>query len=213
VSAGPRKRILAVDDHAVALEGIRAVLSRDPALEVVSTAATGEDALRQASAERFDAVVVDLDLPDLASDEVIRRLAGSDTPPAIVAYAMASEAEPIRAAIAAGARGIASKAGSRDDLLDVVRSALAGDSFVSPVLANVVLDLARGTGSALGLDDFERSVLRGVARGDRAERIASDLGVSTRTVESARARLKSRLGAKGTADLVRAAMAAGLVDE
>lgn len=203
-----------MDDHEVVLEGIRTLFEREAGY-AVATASTGAHAVSLAAERAFDVAVIDLGLPDVPGDHVIRTIAEAPEPPAIVAYAMGDEREAIRSAIVAGAKGLASKAASREDLLHAVRAVLAGDSYVTASLAGVVLDIARGrgTGPVGALDEMDRSVLRAIARGDRTERIAGRLGVSPRTVEATRARLKTRLGARGTADLVRVALAAGLVDE
>lgn len=207
------KRLLAVDDHEVVLEGIRNLFERE-GFEV-TTAPTATAAVGLAAEQVFDVAVVDLGLPDLPGEEAIRQLTELPVPPAVVAHAMGDEKEALRNAIRAGARGVASKAASREDLVSAVRAVAAGDAFVSPALAHVVLELARGRnqGRVGGLAEMDRSVLRGIARGDRTERIAGRLGVSSRTVEAARARLKTQLGARGTADLVRLALAEGLLDE
>jgi DNA-binding NarL/FixJ family response regulator len=201
-------RILAVDDHEVVLEGLRALFAREEGLVLAAVAKGAKEALRLARESRFDVAIVDLALGAEGGVEVIQRLAAVADPPALVAHAAGDERDAIRAAVDAGVRVIASKSGPREDVVLAVRAALGGGSFASESIARAVAE-AR----APALDETERTVLAGIARGEGADRIGVRLGVSTRTVESVRARLKARLGARGTADLVRAALAAGLVRE
>jgi len=202
-------RAIVVDDHAVVRGGLRAVLER-AGIEVVEEAATGAEALDVVARTPCDVAVVDLSLPDLPGDEVVRRIQQSG--PAAVAHLLHDTPTWIRAALRAGARGLVTRSAPASEVVEAVRQAAQGRSFVSPSLTDVVLTLARIGAEDDDLGPSDRAILMGIAQGASNRDIGARLALAERTVEAARARLRVLLGASTTADLVRAAVVRGLVD-
>ncbi len=207
-------RVLLADDHTLVREGLKILLERE-GIRVIAEAADGHAALEAAERARPEVAVLDIAMPRLNGLEVARRLArlGIKT----VLLSMYDRPEYVRAALEAGVRGYVLKENAVEELVEAIRRVAAGGyHFAPPVLAQIVA-AARGGVSpkpqeALeGLTPREREVLQLIVEGYTTEEIARMIHRSVETVRSHRARLMRKLGARNVADLVRFAVAQGLV--
>jgi DNA-binding NarL/FixJ family response regulator len=206
--------VLIADDHVVVREGLRAILNADPAIDVVGEAADGEEACDRAAALRPDLIVIDVSMPRLNGAEATRRLREIVPDARIVVLTVHEEAPYVRELLRAGATGYVLKKSMQTELLRAIHAVSGGRIFLDQSLAS-------GGASPAADDDFqtgvelssrELDVASMAARGYTNAEIGTRLSISTKTVESHKARLMSKLGLKTRAQLVRYALYRGWLD-
>jgi DNA-binding NarL/FixJ family response regulator len=190
------------------------MLETEPDFQVVGTAATGAEAVALAAREHPDVMLLDLELPELDGVAVLRRLAADGTRVRVLVFTVFDTDERIIAAVEAGAAGYLLKGAPRADLFAAVRTVAAGGSLLAPVASSAVLRRMRGETPANGpsLTPREREVLDALARGLGNKQIATQLGVSERTVKFHVSSLFEKLGAGNRTEAVAIAARAGLVE-
>ncbi len=207
-------RILIADDHDVVREGTRAVIERQPGWEVCGVAATGREAVAQASALKPDIVVMDMTMPELngldAARQIKRRLPETE----ILIFTAHQTDELIREVFEAGAKSFIFKSDAQRFLVEAIQSLSQHKPFftdkVSEVLFAGILDRS-GAKSQAGktskrLTAREREIVQLVAEGKSNKEAAEVLGISVRTAETHRASILRKLGLDSVADLVRYAI-------
>jgi DNA-binding NarL/FixJ family response regulator len=184
-------RVVIVDDHRLFRVGVRAELT--PAHTVVGEAASVAEALEVIAAERPAVVLLDVHLPGGGGVAVLEALSGVADAPAFLALSASDASADVVKVIRAGARGYVTKTIATEDLIDAVGQVAAGGVYFSARLATFVLQafsgsqpVAEAPGDPLlaTLTPRERDVLRRLARGQAYKRIAQQLEISPRTVES-----------------------------
>lgn len=190
-------RVLIVDDHPVVREGLRSML-KDEAVELAGEAATGGDALRQASEVRADVVLLDMQLPDLDGLVVLRQLRHLAPEAAVLILTMHDEVTLVRDAISAGASGYVLKGIGRQELLAAVLAARGGESVVDPTLLRAAFRPATPGASTLStvdaLSPVELELLRLIARGMTNRKISEEMRWSISTVKKYARRIYEKLG-------------------
>ena len=205
-------RILLADDHLVVRQGLRSLLERN-GLEVVAEAADGHEAIELARTTRFDVAVLDISMPRVNGVDTAREILALTPHCRIVVLTVHVEERQIAAAFRAGVRGYILKTQAAEELLNAIREVAAGGTYMSPHVSGILLD-AYLTGSKIDEDPLtlrEREVLQLVAEGKTAKEIANALGVTAKTAEVYRSRLKSKLDVHDTAGLVRCAIRLGII--
>ncbi|WP_082666105.1 response regulator transcription factor [Aureimonas sp. AU4] len=205
-----KHRLFIVDDHPIVLSGLNSLLSEQADLEVVGQAEAAADAMEQIESTQPDLVIVDGSLPGMSGAALVSHLTKRFPGIRTLALTLHEEGAYVRAFFRAGAKGFVLKASAADDLLKAIRAVLAGGVYVDPAIAGKVIPLkpvARARGD--GLSDREESVLRLVASGHCNKEISTYLGLSTRTVETYRARAFEKLGLRSRVAVLRHAMAEG----
>ena len=206
-------RIVLADDHAVVRSGLRLLLDRTDGLEVVAETGDAESALRSTLGHKPDVLILDLNMPgELTSLEAIPRVAEVSPGTRVVVLTMQEDPEFARRALQAGAAGYVLKEAADSELVEAVRRAAAGDTYLNPRLgAALAAAPAAGPGPPDDLSEREVEVLRLIALGHTNAEIAAQLYISIRTVETHRAHIQQKLGLTTRAELVRHAIDAGLV--
>ncbi len=207
-------RVLLADDHAIVREGLRALLSREPDLQVVAEAGDGREALRLARETRPDVVALDLSMPLLNGLEAARQMASWDRGPRTILLTMHAEEHYVLEALRAGVRGYVLKRQAAADLVRAIREAAAGAVYLSPTISTIVADAIRTPAPAPveTLSPREREVLQLVAEGKTTKEIAAILGVSVKTADAHRTRLMQKLDLHVVAGLTRYAIRQGLTE-
>ncbi len=205
-------KILVVDDHPIVRSGLRRLLADDPE-KILREATTAAEAMAALRSERPDLVILDLNLPGIGGFEILRRLQ-SETPPLRI-LVLSMHDDPLYAlrALEAGARGYVSKNAPPVQLLEAIARISQGGTYVSPELAQeLALFSARAPQHPLkDLSRRELDLLRLLGEGSSLQQIADALGLSYKTVANNCALLKTKLGVRSNADLVRVAIQNGVV--
>lgn len=210
-------RVLIADDHAVVRDGLRALVSAEPGLEVVGEARDGQEAWQQACTLAPDVVVLDLSMPRVGGAEATQRIARDCPGVKVVALTMHEERGYVSRLLKAGAAGYVLKRAASADLVHAIRAVAEGRHYVDPSLAG---DLLSGptsrrpdAASVAGLSEREREVLRLIALGHSNKGIAAELEIGVKTVETHRASGMRKLGLTSRVALVRFAAAEGWLQE
>jgi two-component system response regulator NreC len=208
-----RTTVVIADDHAVVRSGLKALLDAEPGFEVTGEARDVRSALTYVRAQRPDVLVLDLNMPGDASLPAIPDLLEASPGTAIVVLTMQNDPAFAREALRAGALGYVLKESANAELVEAVRSATEGRTYLQPQLGARLA--AEPPKPELGDDDLsnrETEVLQLIALGHTNTEIAEQLYLSVRTVESHRAHIQQKLRLSTRAELVRHALEHGLVD-
>jgi DNA-binding NarL/FixJ family response regulator len=211
-------RVLVADDHMIVRTGIRHVLESESGFEVVGEAANGAEVLALAATLQPDVVVLDISMPGASGLKLAAQLRDSTPEPRVLILSMHDNAEYVLESVRAGANGYLLKDTAATELRSAIRAICRGESYFSPPIAGRLRDALRGepTTPAGSLDQLtarEREVLLGVVRGQTNKEIATDLGISHRTVETHRESLMKKLQIRTVAELTRFALAAGIMED
>lgn len=209
-------RVLVVDDHAVVRTGLRRVLDAEPDIETVGEAADAERAVFEAMEHKPDVVLMDVVMPGKSGIEIIPTLQQNAPETKVLVLSMQDDPRYLREAFAAGARGYVLKEAADTEVVDAVRAVAAGERYVHPALgARLVQAEAdeRRRAEEDPLSDREREVLRLLALGHTNQEIAKMLYISVRTAETHRAHIMQKLRLSSRAELVRYALAEGLLED
>lgn len=213
-------RILLADDHAILRAGLKALLNAQTDIQVIGEAATGEEAVRVAQAEKPDLVLMDISMGDMGGVAATREVLRVCPTTRVLMLTMHDDAAYVQQALDAGAAGYLLKRAADSELLAAIRAVQRGDTFLYPSVARVLVDdylRMRKTGepvtskSADTLTPREREVLVLIAQGYSNHEIAERLTLSVKTVETHKARIQEKLGLRTRAELVRYAMQKGLM--
>ncbi len=206
--------LLLVDDHTIFRAGLIRLLQHESDLRVVAEAATAADALELLEQRRFDAVLLDINLPVRSGLDLLRTMQRRWPELPVVVLSMYPARQYAVRAFEAGARGYVSKDMDAQELVMSVRRVANGGRYITGEVAGELIGAGRESSEDLHLDlsprEFE--VLVALARGDRVTDIADAGHLSVKTVSTYRSRLLAKLGLSSTADLVRYAIDHGLVD-
>lgn len=203
-------RVVIADDHAVVRRGLRQVLDDEEGIEVVAEAADLEAARRYVRGHHPDVLILDLNLPEGLSLGAIPEIRGECPDTQIVVLTMQNEPAYARQALSAGALGYVLKEAAESELVEAVRRAATGDTYLNPRLgARVAAEPPPGLPD--GLSEREAEVLRMIALGHTNAEIADELYLSVRTVETHRAHIQQKLRLNSRSELVRYALDHGLV--
>ncbi len=183
-------RIVIADDHAVVREGTRALLEREPDMEVVGEASDGEEAIKLIEEMQPDVAILDISLPELSGIEVTRRIKPRFPSIAILIFTAYDNDEYVFALLEAGAAGYLLKDIHSREIVESVRSVHDGKSVLHPTIARKVIQRivlgSRQADSAKAnteISEREMEVLKLAARGMNNRDIADTLSISIRTVQ------------------------------
>jgi two-component system, NarL family, response regulator NreC len=203
-------RIVLADDHAVVRSGLRLLLDAERDFEVVAEASDVDSARRFVRGHRPDVLVLDLNMPEGSSLGAISVMREESPGTQIVVLTMQQEPAFAREALGAGALGYVLKDAADDELVEAVRNAAAGESYLNPRLGARIA-AAPPPGPPDDLSEREVGVLRLIALGHTNAEIAQRLYLSVRTVETHRSHIQQKLGLSTRAELVDYALKHGLM--
>jgi DNA-binding NarL/FixJ family response regulator len=205
-------QILIVDDHPVVRAGLRRLLETEPGCEI-GEAADGREAIRLCKAHHPAVVVLDLNLPGLGGLETIARMRSADPGVRVLVLSMHDDPIHVTRALRAGAAGYVSKSAAPEEIVTAVRRVANGHTYLEHEIAEELAFSNLRERSPLGdLSARDLEILRLLAAGCSLPQIADTLGVSYKTAANNCSQIKGKLGASGTADLIRIALRAGLID-
>jgi two-component system response regulator NreC len=209
-------RVLIVDDHAVVRSGIRLLLVQEPDIEPVGEAGSARDAVFEARSKKPDVILLDVVMPDGSGLDAIPQLLHEHPETKILVLSMQDDPRYVREAFAVGASGYVLKEAADVEVVSAVREVARGGRYVHPELgARLIAADAEAARRAEHdpLSDREREVLTLLALGHTNQEIAKQLFISVRTAETHRAHIMQKLRLTSRAELVKYAIAQGLLGE
>lgn len=201
-------RVLICDDHELFRDGIKAILRGEPGFEVVDEASNGREAVEKALLRRPDAVLMDMEMPELNGLEATRRIRQSDPRIQVLILTMYAEEELVARCIQAGAAGYVLKDVPASQLVYAIQAVSRGGRYMSPeALKGVVEHYASGSPRAETRYDLltarEREVLKLFAEGLSAKQVAARLDLSVKTVDVHKTNLMRKLDLHDRAELIK----------
>lgn len=206
-------RVLMVDDHAMVREGLAALVSADPHIEVVGQCGDGLKVMKMARELRPDVVVLDIGLPGLNGLDLCRELTRKLPATITLILTMHDDDEFVARALDYGASGYLLKEAAADQLREAIHCVMAGQLYLQPGLSRGVLEkIGRRRGDRYDrLTPRERQVFQMIAEGKTTRQIAERFGTAMKTVDTHRTRLMRKLGLHNVNALVKYALKRGVV--
>jgi DNA-binding NarL/FixJ family response regulator len=210
-------RVLLVEDHETVREGLRMLLNSQPDIEVVGEAANGRLAIEYSERFRPHVVIMDLSMPEMNGLQATMAIKQGHPEMAIVALTRHDDAAFVDELRKAGASAYVLKQSASRELLDAVRVAAVGGSYLDAQLrardARPIDDAAGRIGRPSTVSEREKQVLRMMAVGHSNKEIAEALGITIKTVEVHKANAMRKLKLRGRIDVVRYAILHGWLQE
>ncbi len=206
-------RVLLADDHAVLRSGLILLLNKQKEFSVVGEASTGLATIALTEELDPDLILLDLSMPQLGGLEVISILKQKSPNTKILILTMHDDPEYLRQALKSGASGYILKKAADFELLSAMRAVMNGEVYIhSSLTRSLIRDILPEDNQEREKDDWEhlspreKQVLKLVALGHTSQEIAEKMGLSSKTVDTYRARGMDKLGLKTRASLVRFAL-------
>ncbi len=211
-------RILLAAEQKIVREGLRALLEKEPDIDVIAEAENGRMAIHLVRELSPDVVILDIAMPDLNGIEAARRIVGEYPRVKVIALSMHSDRRFVLEMLKAGASGYLLKDCAFDELPRAIRAVVDNERYLCTKIAGVVLDdyvnqVSVGESSPSSvLSNREREVLQLVAEGRNTKEIALNLSVSVKTIETHRQNIMRKLDMYSVAELTKYAVREGLTD-
>jgi len=210
--------IVLADDHAVVRAGLKAVLSTARDMQVVGEASNGLEAIAMVKRLDPDVLVMDLSMPQMDGVEATKQLGAENARTRILILTMHPPDDTLIPLVELGIAGFLQKTAADRELVDAVRAAAFGDTYLQPaaarVLAGGIRKRAEHAGERSGFDRLtpsERDVLRLIAQGFSAPEIGTQLTISPKTVETYKQRIHEKLGLTHRSEYIQYALKLGLL--
>jgi DNA-binding NarL/FixJ family response regulator len=211
-------RILLADDHILMRSGLRALLDRQPNLEVVGESENGRETVALAASLKPDVVVMDVGMPILNGIEATQTIVTQNPTIAVVILSMHADESYVMRALKAGARGYLLKDSAAADLIGAIQAISQGKSFFSPKVSRILAeDYVRVLKQKGAVDTYdlltsrEREILQLLAEGKTNKEVATALNISPYTVETHRSHILQKLNLHNSAELVLYAVRKGII--
>ncbi|MBI4286212.1 MAG: response regulator transcription factor [Chloroflexi bacterium] len=212
-------RVLLADDHLILREGIRALLQREPDIEVVGEASDGREAVAKAGQLLPDIVLMDITMPGLNGLEATQEIKKKSPQVKVLILTMHETSQYLAGMLKADASGYVVKTATTTELISAIKAVNQGDVYLYPSITRMLVEdyLQRAKAgeektSYEGLTSREREILRYVSEDKKNKEIAELLGISVRTVQAHRTNLMEKLGAHDRTELVKYAIRKGIID-
>ena len=209
-------KIILADDHRIIREGLRALLDKEPDMEVVAEAEDGRTTVRLSREYRPDVVIMDITMPGLNGIEATRQIVSELPDIKVIALSMHSDRKFVREMLSAGASGYLLKDSAFEELSNALHAVYNDQLYLSAKIDDQGLIgyagqvKAEAPAKAHPLSHREREVLQLLAEGRTTQQIASSLCVSGKTIASHRTQIMNKLGLTSVAELTKYAVREGL---
>jgi len=215
-----KKTVLIVEDHQLFREGLKSLLSRRKDLTVAGEAQDGIEAIKVTREIQPDLILLDISMPRMGGISVIKEVKREFPEIKILALTIHESDQYVLEAFEAGADGYCIKDANRDELMMAIDSVLMGKTFISPDIADDVMEGFLAGRKTLKeqtrwdtVTQREREVLKMIGEGYRNKQIAELLHISVKTVEKHRANIMTKLDLHNVAELTAYAIDKGLVEK
>lgn len=207
-------RILIADDHALMREGIKQLISLFGNIEVVCEAENGGQVMDCLRDQPIDLALLDMSMPGISGVDLIAWIREHFPALPVLILSMHNEPQVAMRALKAGANGYLTKDNDPETLVSAIQKVANGGQYIDVMLAEQVVFKGKPSPrtSHLQLSEREIHILRLLARGFSINRIAEELVISNKTVSTHKARLMQKMAFSNNAELVRYAIAQGLVE-
>jgi two-component system response regulator NreC len=209
-------RIILADDHGIMREGLRALLEKQPGIEVIAEAENGRTTVELSRELKPDVVIIDISMPDLNGIEATRQIIAESPGVKVIALSMHSDRKFVREMLSAGASGYMLKDSAFEELDKAISTVNDNQTYLSPGIADTVVKdylgkiVTDNSAASIALTNREREVLQLFAEGKTTKQIASLLCVSIKTIETHRKQIMDKLGLNSIAELTKYAIREGL---
>jgi len=210
-------RVLLADDHKIFRDGLRTLIEKEAGMEVVAEAENGRKAVKLAEKLAPNVIIMDVSMQDLNGIEATRKIIAGTSNVKVIALSMHSDRRFVLGMLEAGASGYLLKDCAFAELASAIRLVAAGNTYLSPKIADVVVKgyLNKVSDTSLTtptiLTSREREILQLLAEGLSAKEIAAHLNLSIKTVETHRQNIMEKLEIHTIAELTKYAIREGLV--
>jgi DNA-binding NarL/FixJ family response regulator len=211
-------RVLLADDHPIVLEGVKALVTAGPGLEVIGEARDGHTALRLATELKPDIAIVDISMPGLNGIRVTEMLRAACPTCKVLILTVHEDSSYLRELLEVGISGYILKRSASEELIRAIVAVAAGGLYLDPAIAGKAVAVRQprvGVAEAadpVDLSAREVEVLRLTASGHSNKSMASELNISVKTVETYKARAMEKLGFRTRVELVRFVLGQGWLD-
>ncbi len=206
-------KIIIADDHKIMRDGLRNMLDKEPGMEVVAEAKNGREALRLAEQLRPDILLMDISMDDLNGIDATRSLVGKGLGTRVVALSMHADKRFVAGMFEAGAMAYLLKECSYEELIQAIRQVMSGRTYLCSMISGVMIrdyiQRMRKNEPSL-LSPREKEILQLMAEGSTTKRIADQLKVSVKTVETHRQHIMDKLNIYSIAELTKYAIKEGI---
>ena len=210
-------RILVADNHGILRQGIQSLIEKHSDMEVVGQADNGLEAVELARQLQPDVILMDVTMPVLNGIEATRQIKSELPEVKVLALSVHSKREFILDMVKAGASGYMLKECVLEDLIRAINTVVAGQSYLSPQIASIVLEgitddsiFSAGDRLSKTLTSRERQVLGLLAEGMSAKQVASQLDLNVKTIEASRRQIMEKANVNNLVDLTKYAIRQGL---
>lgn len=206
--------VLIADDHALIRNGLKQLLSGEPLVENIGEAASGGEAIGKLQADRWDLMVLDIQMPDRSGIDILRHVRATHPETRVLVLSGFPERQYAVNVLRAGACGYVNKEMAPEELLTAVRAVLQGRRYVTPALAELLvneLDQDHDKPPHASLSEREFQVFCKLASGRTATEIANELCISVKTVSTYRTRVLEKMGFTSNADMTAYALRNSLI--
>jgi two-component system, NarL family, response regulator NreC len=212
-------RLVLVDDHVVVRSGLRMLLDGISDIEIIGEGGTAQQAMEVVKVLRPDVVLMDIGLPDSSGIDAARAIKERYPDIAIVALTIHEDEEYFFKMLEAGASGYVPKRAAPEELLTAIRAAAAGEVYLYPSMAKLLVRGYLGqdspTSASTGIDQLtprEQEVLQHLADGASNDEIANVLNISPKTVARHRENIMRKLNLHSRTELVKYAIRKGIIE-
>jgi len=208
-------KVLIADDHPIVRQGLKQILTEEPDVVVVGEAQNSQEVLELVQKQDWDIVILDITMPGRGGIDVLKELKHERPKLPVLMLSVHPEDQYAVRALKAHASGYMTKDSAPEELVKAIRKILRGGKYISSTLAEkLAFDLETETEKPLHetLSDRELQVLLMIASGKTVSKIAEELSLSVKTIDTYRARILEKMKMKTNAELTHYAIKNGLVD-
>lgn len=211
-------KVLLADDHTILREGIRSLLENEPDIEVIAEAEDGHQAVKIATQQKPDVILMDIAMPRLNGLEATSQIKKINPDAKILILTMHDSEEYIRKALASGAMGYILKDAASRELLNAIRAVYRGEAVLSPAITRLVIEDYLRWGDLKieepddNLSEREREILQLIAEGNTNKQIADILCISIKTVQAHRSSLMNKLDLHDRGELIKYAIQKKIIE-